>query len=123
MEGHSAHDTVSALFAAEQAMCDRIVLAQGIVPPATNGVNAFDRSVTVDAGAGALVLTRAIEHAAEGARVAVVAPAGSLLASPSAFGVACARGLPIVAHAVADAYEASALADFGWGVLCAAGAR
>ena len=119
----SGHDAVSAFFAAEEAMCDRIVLASEIVPPATNATNAFGRPVTVDAGAGPLVLTRAIEHAAEGARVAVVAQAGSLLASPSAFGVACARGLPLVAHAVADASEMSALADFGWGVLASSGAR
>ncbi len=122
-ERHTAHDTVSAFFAAEEAMCDRIVLAQGIVPPASHSANAFGRSVSVDAGAGPLVLTRAIEHAGEGARVGVVAHAGSLLASPSAFGVACARGLPIVAHAVADTCEASALSDFGWGVLASSGAK
>lgn len=119
----SGHDAVTALFAAEEAMCDRIVLASEIVPPATTATNAFDRPVIVDAGAGALVLTRAIEHAADGARVAVVAQAGSLLASPSAFGVACARGLPIVAQAVTDASEVSALADFGWGVLASSGPR
>lgn len=118
----AAPDAASLLFAAEEAVCDRIVFASDIAPARSRETNAFGKPIHVDAGAGASAVAKAIEHAEAGERVAVVAGTGALLGSPTALANARERGIPLVVHAMADALEASALLDLGWGVLTAAGA-
>jgi pyruvate-ferredoxin/flavodoxin oxidoreductase len=115
-------DALEAIALAEGATAQRIFVSDLYGAFSVDTHNAFGDAVALGRGADALAQAVACEeHAEQGERVALVAPARSLASARPAMQSIAKKRLGVVFHAVADrgVADAMALGDLGWGVLFA----